>query len=152
MVMETWTIVGYLVLATILLFITGCVIAWLVSSYRDSKLSKVPPPLETEPWVYQGKELYILYKKDGRPAQSVIDSVTGHIDRYHSMVMDRIGTTGEYKEDTRGGIVVESISFPASDDEGDYDFSINYDLADDPDTFLCAYFKDGKVQSLSVGD
>lgn len=149
--MEMWTIIGYVVLAAIILFIVGCVIAWLISCYQHSKLPKTPP-VETEPWIYQGKELYILYKKGERPAQSILDDITKNIDRYHAMVLDKINTTGEYKEDTKRGISIESISFPVCDDEDDYDFSVDYDFADNPETFLCAYFKNGKVQSLLAGD
>lgn len=150
--METWTIVGYLTLAALLLVPAGYAIAWGISVIRTPRLPPMPA-LDTESWQNRGRPLTMTYRKGNRPDQGLIDDITRDIERYEELVVDYINRTGEYIQEFKDGISLTGISFPICDDEQDqYDFSIDYTAEDGSDMFLTAYMKDGKVQSLSAGD
>ena len=150
--METWTIIGYLVLALLLLVPVGYVIAWGVSISRRPKLPPLPP-LETEQWTHKGQQLTITYRKGARPDQKVLDDITGSIERYQGMIVEYVRETEEYNEEFKAGLSFTGISFPVDDDEqGEYDFSVDYEAQDGSDIFFSATIKDGKVKSLSAGD
>ena len=130
----------------------GYVICWIVSIIRNPKKSPLPR-LEHEQWTYNSQKLTITYRKGTRPKQNIIDDIKNNIARYEAMILTRINETGEYKEEIKVGLVLDGISFPVYDDEQDeYDFSVDYNLGTDGESFLAAYFKNGKIESLTAGD
>ena len=95
----------------------------------------------------------IIYRKGARPDQRLIDEIKSNVKRYEEMIAAYVKETEEYQEEFKRGLILDSIAFPVCDDELDeYDFSIGYKEGGGSDMFFEAYFKDGKVQSVSAGD
>jgi hypothetical protein len=139
-------------LLSLFLIPIGYVIRWVVAIIRSPKLPPTPP-IETEPWTYGGQELAIIYRKGARPDQHLIDEIKSNVKRYEEMIAAYVKETEEYQEEFKRGLILDSITFPICDDEFDeFDFSIGYKDAGGSDMSFEAYFKDGRVQSLSAGD
>ena len=141
---------GYLVpIYLLLLFVT---IAIWVFVNRSKKTREIPP-IEEEKWKLDEQELTIIYKKNQRPAQSLIDSIKQDLPRLEALVLDHIKHTGALKEETKEGIVLEGFSFPVFDEEkGTYDFSLDFCLTKDENKSIVATIKNGAILKLMMGE
>jgi hypothetical protein len=149
--MDRYELMALAVLSLFLIPI-GYVVYWIISIIRSPKLPPMPE-IGTESWEHAGQMLTIVYRKDSPPERGYLDQIKRRADDYHALVLAHIDQTGEYKEDTRDGIILEGMSFPLDEDErADFDFSLDYRFEGDTETFLEAYFKNEKVKSLSAGD
>jgi len=130
----------------------GYVAFVIVSIFRSPKLPATPP-VDGESWIHGNQQLEIIYRKGARPEQKIIDEIKNDINRYEEMIAAYIKATEENLTKFNAGLIMTDISFPIYDSEqGEYDFSINYSFENNSDMMLEACIKDGKVQSVSVGD
>ena len=145
---------GNLIIAIEVVFISILIVYFFITLFlylRPKKENNFG--VEQETWQYGEKELTIIYKKDTRPSKEVIDRIKASLSQYEAMVMAFIDETGQYKEYKKNGIILEGFSFPVSGFENnDFDFSFDYVDSKNEDSFLVAYFKDGKLKSIKTSN
>lgn len=149
--MDRYELLAIAVLSLFLIPI-GYIVSWVISAVR-SKSSGPPPMIASEEWNHGDSTIEVLYPQDKRPADQVLSEIKAHLNQYVEMVFTRIRETGEYLQDIKSGISLETLTFPLYDDEQeDFDFSLDFKFDGETETFLSAYFKNGKVDMLSAGD
>lgn len=147
--MDKYEILALLVLSLFLIPI-AYVVYVIISIIRSPKLEM--SPLEIEPWKVGDQQLTITYRKGARPDQDIIEEIRSNFKKYEELIAEH-AKEAEGCQDFKAGLSLSGISFPFDDEEqGEYDFSIDYEFDDKSDMLLEAYFKNGKVQKILSGD
>lgn len=150
-IMDKYEMLAVLVLSLFLIPV-GYLVFWVVRIMRSQRLPP-SPPVDNEPWTYNGDQLTITYRSGSRPDQGAIDEIKDNINRYEAMIAERVRETEGSDVDFTSGVRLAGISFPIWDDEqGEYDFSISYEADDGSDMVFDAYFKDGRVLEVAAAD
>lgn len=146
---------GNLIIGILIFFISMLIVYFLIIlfSYLNPKKDLKFPEVESEAWQNGDKELTILYVKNSRPAQNIIDDVKNNINRYDEETIAYLNNSEQYKKYLNDGITLEGVTFPAlRNDLSDLDFSIDYKFSKDEERFLVANFKDGKIWRIKIDD
>lgn len=143
-------LLGYLVPGYLLLLFAVIAIWFFLN--RAKKTREIPP-VEEEILKLGEQELTIIYKKNYRPSQGLIDSIKQDIPKLEILVLDHIKQSGRYLRETKNGLKLEGISFPVFEEEkGAYDFSLDFCITCDESKSLVATFKNGSIQKLMLGE
>jgi len=149
--MNIIVIIGLALVAGLFLIPVVYLVLWARSVLRERRAGP-PTEVESESWMHGEREVSFVYPKGSRPGDATLDEIKRNIGTRVDMVLNRIQETGEYSQDIKSGITLESVSFPMPEDEDDFDFTLDFAFNHDADSFLSATFRNGKVDTLSAGD